>query len=1757
MNKKILATFVALGMVLMTFSVFAMAAPEHESIDSWGLPYGWAAWVYQPDGTTQLTTETAATFAVYISVDEDTDGLYWPDDAADTVYVYSDGGMNAFAPIDDANIGFAYIADTMAAGQPGGAGVNYKIYVDGSGFNFASQDGWCGVQGAVAQGDGTYLPADQIFTFVGGGGETVNFQVPGSGPVAAEASATGPTGTSGYNTPDITYTIDAGAPASVDVWSWNGASWTNQGTDSPATSPFTMPVLADGTYSWYVQTPDEAAPTVAGDAEAGPYIIDSAAKSWGLPYGWAAWVYQPDGVTQLTTETAATFSVYISVDTDYDHLYWPDDATDTVYVYSDGGMNGFASVDDANIGFAYLADTMAAGQPGGAGVNYKIYVDGSGFNFASQDGWCGVQGAVAQGDGTYLPADQIFTFVGGGGETIDFQIPAAVPVQGATVSATTPATSGTDATPDISYDHQLDPALVDIYYWQGGAAGGPWTLWGNDIAPAVASPTTEVWTPGSALPADDDYYFCACLDGGSVGDPLPTVFADAELGPYALDATAPTMQSSVPINTATSVATNADIVITFDEPMQNPVTYTCTPDPGGWSRVWSVGNTVMTMSHITDFAEQTSYTFTITGGLDTAGNALSGTPIDIQFTTADETGPAISFTTLIDGAVDVATGTNFVAGWNETMNEGVGTVNIVPAPLVAGSWVWSGASQIYTYSGMTWDEETTYTLTFSNFADTSANAATGDLVKTFTTADETAPTIISVTPADGAVNVSVASGVMIIELSEPVTVSVTPTDNLPNSNGGLDATGMWANITYDALADQTTYYLDMTGSGIADMAGNPLGGDMNITFTTGDFTDPSIATTTPNDGVSDVATGTSFVANWDEAMNEGVGTVNIVPAPLVAGSWAWSGSSQVYTYSGMTWDEETTYTLTFSNFADTSANAATGDLTKAFTTADETDPTVISTNPVDDAIDVATTAGTYSIEFSEPMDSSINGFATDLPTSGFGWSANDMWFNITYNVLAEDTDYYVSIWSQGHQDIAGNALAGSTVFNLTTGDFTDPISGVDAISPYGYTVATPLTITATASDTGSGVASVELFYRYAADGATWGAWTSFGVDNAMPWSWNFNYPDNDGSYEFYSIATDNASLVETAPGVADTSAQLDTVEPTSSVDAIGTYWQTTSPLTITATANDDTSGMDTVELFYSFDGGAWTSFGTDNMSPWSWSFDFPAGEGDYEFYSIATDLFGLIEAAPAGADTSAGLDTTSPTIVSATLADGTTNIFGATNVSVTDGNITIEFSEPIDLGTITGGNSNVLIDGNNASWSAGNTIVVVNYTMLGDLTDYYWNMTGAFFDLAGNPLGETNITFSTGDETAPIADAGADQSIDNGDEVTFDESASTDNGVIVNYTWTFTDVDAQTLYGAAPTYTFDNAGVFVVTLNVTDAYGNYHTDTMLVNVTASAPMADAGTDQVVVEGTNVTFDGTGSVNAVNYTWTIVTDSIVSSGTDAVDPLGEDSNITLYGMAPYYNFTVAGNYTVYLTVMDGANNTSEDNMTVDVMLDTDGDGLADIVDTDDDGDGVNDTADAFPLDETETVDTDGDGTGDNADAFPDDATETTDTDGDGVGDVADEFPDDATETTDTDGDGVGDVADAFPDDATETTDTDGDGVGDVADAFPNDATETTDTDGDGVGDVADAFPNDATETTDTDGDGIGDNADDDTVDDDTDDGASSYLWIIILLVVVAVVGALIFMKKGKKPEAAPAQEDPVEETPVVEPEQTESLEDSIE
>jgi len=199
-------------------------------------------------------------------------------------------------------------------------------------------------------------------------------------------------------------------------------------------------------------------------------------------------------------------------------------------------------------------------------------------------------------------------------------------------------------------------------------------------------------------------------------------------------------------------------------------------------------------------------------------------------------------------------------------------------------------------------------------------------------------------------------------------------------------------------------------------------------------------------------------------------------------------------------------------------------------------------------------------------------------------------------------------------------------------------------------------------------------------------------------------------------------------------------------------------------------------------------------------------------------------------------------------------------------------------------------------------------------------ITLAVRDAAGNSDSDAvAITVLPPDTEPPTAGAGPDQVVTAGTLVTFDGSGSTDNVGVTNYTWTFVDGGARTLYGTSPTYTFSNVGAFVVVLAVRDAAGNSDSDAVVIAVTSSPdtepPVSDAGPDRSVYTDETVVLDGTAStdnVGVANYTWTFTYDGTTR---------------TLFGPLAAFRFEIAGNYTIILAVRDAAGNSDTDAVTI--------------------------------------------------------------------------------------------------------------------------------------------------------------------------------------------------------------------------------------
>ncbi len=170
-----------------------------------------------------------------------------------------------------------------------------------------------------------------------------------------------------------------------------------------------------------------------------------------------------------------------------------------------------------------------------------------------------------------------------------------------------------------------------------------------------------------------------------------------------------------------------------------------------------------------------------------------------------------------------------------------------------------------------------------------------------------------------------------------------------------------------------------------------------------------------------------------------------------------------------------------------------------------------------------------------------------------------------------------------------------------------------------------------------------------------------------------------------------------------------------------------------------------------------------------------------------------------------------------------------------------------------------------------------------------------------NPDNDCLTTLFYIDATPPIADAGQDDWTYEDDIYYFNGTGSFDVQGIVNYTWDFGDGSFG--YGPIPSHSYTLQDNYTVTLTVTDDMGNSDVDTLNISVLNKPPVADAGDDQTVSEGTTVIFDGSNTTDTLSdistlvYTWWF----------------GDGSTGT--GISPSHVYSSPGTYMVTVLVQD--------------------------------------------------------------------------------------------------------------------------------------------------------------------------------------------------------------------------------------------------
>jgi K319-like protein len=202
-------------------------------------------------------------------------------------------------------------------------------------------------------------------------------------------------------------------------------------------------------------------------------------------------------------------------------------------------------------------------------------------------------------------------------------------------------------------------------------------------------------------------------------------------------------------------------------------------------------------------------------------------------------------------------------------------------------------------------------------------------------------------------------------------------------------------------------------------------------------------------------------------------------------------------------------------------------------------------------------------------------------------------------------------------------------------------------------------------------------------------------------------------------------------------------------------------------------------------------------------------------------------------------------------------------------------------------------------------------------------------------IGKNSVYVTVKADSMPHADAGGDQTVNEGEYVTLDGDGSySPDGSSLDYSWTQTsgdNVDLQddnqpSAHFYAP-YVYDDQ-TLKFKLRVEDSNGNSDESTISVKVensvdSNSKPHADAGGDQTVNEGQWVTLDGDGSSDpdgsSLDYSWT------QTSG-PSVD-LENDDEAEANFRAPYVSEDTTLHFS--LVVEDDQGNSDEDSVSVKV------------------------------------------------------------------------------------------------------------------------------------------------------------------------------------------------------------------------------------
>ena len=525
-----------------------------------------------------------------------------------------------------------------------------------------------------------------------------------------------------------------------------------------------------------------------------------------------------------------------------------------------------------------------------------------------------------------------------------------------------------------------------------------------------------------------------------------------------VDAVCPLVISTDPANAATLVALNKVITITFNEAM-NPATITtasitltgATPVTG----IVTYNGVTATFTPTSSLAVNTTYTGRVTTAVkDVNGNALQADYV-WTFSTGATLSPVVITTDPLNNATGVPLNKTITATFNMAMDPL--TINATTFTVKQGSTAVAG---IVTYSGTTayftptlpLTLNTLYTATITSGAKNTVGVAlANNYTWTFTTGTLTSPTVISTDPVSNATGV-VLNKVISATFSEamnPLTINATTFTLMQGTTviaGVVTYSGTTASFTPVINLLPGTVYTATITTGAKNIAGTGLANNYVWTFTTGTAVSPAVISTDPVNNATGVALNKIVTATFNMSMDPL--TINATTFTIKQGATPVLGA---VTYNGSTasfaptvpFTANMVYTATITTGAKNLAGTAlANNYVWTFTTGTNLAPTVISTDPTSNAVNVPLSK-VITATFSMPMDPLTINFTTfTLNRSGtpvvgtVTYSGSTASFTPAVNLLSNTT--YTATITTGAKNLAGTPLAANYVWSFNTGTTPGP-----------------------------------------------------------------------------------------------------------------------------------------------------------------------------------------------------------------------------------------------------------------------------------------------------------------------------------------------------------------------------------------------------------------------------------------------------------------------------------------------------------------------------------------------------------------------------------------------------------------------------------------------------------------------------------------------------------------------------------------------